>query len=59
MVGLCPAVPRSLVATVGLAIAGSLIADSHISWPPILCGVLKILYNIALLWIFRPVSSLE
>ncbi len=52
-------VPRSIAAAVSPAIAGALFAAGHEAWPLILCGVLKILYDIALLWTFRHVKPPE
>ncbi|MEQ1716237.1 MAG: MFS transporter [Hyphomicrobium sp.] len=51
--------PRSLAAAVGPAIAGALFAAGHEAWPLIICGVLKILYDIALLWAFQHVKPPE
>jgi MFS family permease len=53
------AVPRSLAAAASPAIAGALFAAGHDAWPLIICGVLKILYDIALLWTFRDVRPPE
>jgi len=52
-------VPRSLAAALSPALAGALFAAGHEAWPLILCGVLKILYDLALLWIFRHVRPPE
>lgn len=52
-------VPRSLASAVGPAIAGALFAAGHYSWPFIICGVLKIVYDLALLWTFRNVKPPE
>ena len=52
-------VPRSVAAAVSPAIAGALFAAGYEAWPLILCGVLKILYDIALLWTFRHVRPPE
>lgn len=52
-------VPRSLAASVSPAIAGALFAAGFEAWPLIICGVLKILYDIALLWTFRHVRPPE
>jgi MFS family permease len=53
------AVPRSLAAAMSPAIAGALFAAGLEAWPLIICGVLKILYDIALLWTFRHVTPPE
>jgi MFS family permease len=52
-------VPRSLAAAASPAIAGALFASGLQAWPLIICGVLKILYDIALLWTFRHVKPPE
>jgi MFS family permease len=52
-------VPRSLAAAASPAIAGALFAAGYVAWPLIICGVLKILYDIALLWTFRHVKPAE
>jgi MFS family permease len=46
-------VPRSLAAAASPALAGALFAAGYEAWPLIICGVLKILYDVALLWMFR------
>ena len=52
-------VPRSLAAALSPAIAGALFAAGLDLWPLMLCGVLKILYDLALLWSFRHVKPPE
>jgi len=52
-------VPRSLAAAASPAIAGALFASGLQAWPLIICGVLKILYDVALLWTFRHVKPPE
>jgi predicted MFS family arabinose efflux permease len=52
-------VPRSLAAAASPAIAGALFAAGFAAWPLIICGVLKILYDVALLWTFRHVRPAE
>jgi hypothetical protein len=52
-------VPRSLAAAASPAIAGALFAAGLQAWPLIICGVLKILYDVALLWTFRHVKPPE
>jgi len=53
------AVPRSLAAAVSPAIAGSLLAASSFGWPLVLCGALKITYDLLLLGMFRAVKPPE
>jgi MFS family permease len=53
------AVPRSLAAAAGPAIAGAIIAAGYTTAPFILCGLLKIAYDLALLWAFRHVKPPE
>ena len=53
------AVPRSLASSVGPAIAGVLLATPFSGLPLILCGVLKITYDVALLISFRHVKPPE
>lgn len=52
-------VPRSLAAAASPAIAGALFAAGHEAWPLIICGGLKILYDLALLWAFRHIRPPE
>ena len=52
-------VPRSLAAALSPAMAGALFAAGFEAWPLIICGVLKILYDLALLWTFRHVKPPE
>ncbi len=52
-------VPRSMAAAAGPVIAGSLFAAGFEAWPLIICGVLKILYDLALLWMFRHLKPPE
>jgi len=53
------AVPRSLASAASPALAGLLLAGSFRGWPLILCGVLKIVYDLLLLWQFRHVKPPE
>ena len=46
-------VPRSLASAIGPAIAGALFAAGYTAWPLVICGLLKIAYDLALLWAFR------
>jgi MFS family permease len=47
------AVPRSLAAAASPALAGALFAASYRAWPLVICGVLKIAYDLLLLVQFR------
>ncbi len=53
------AVPRSLAAAVGPVFAGWLLALSAFGWPLIICGALKIVYDLTLLVMFRHVRPPE
>ncbi len=52
-------VPRSLASAISPTLAGALLAAGYVAWPLILCGLLKIGYDIALLWMFRTVQPPE
>ena len=52
-------VPRSLAAAASPIIAGALFAAGLEAWPFLICGGLKILYDLALLWTFRHVKPPE
>lgn len=52
-------VPRSLAAAVSPALAGALLAASHRAWPLLICGALKISYDLLLLLQFRHVKPPE
>lgn len=52
-------VPRSLAAAASPAIAGALFAAGFEAWPLVICGALKILYDLALLWAFRNIKPPE
>ncbi len=52
-------VPRSLASAISPVLAGALFAAGYQAWPFIICGVLKILYDGALLWTFRHVRPPE
>ncbi len=52
-------VPRSLAAAGSPAIAGAMFAAGLEAWPFVICGALKILYDLALLWTFRQVKPPE
>jgi MFS family permease len=53
------AVPRSLAAAASPALAGAMFAAGHLAWPLLLCGGLKILYDLMLLAAFRHVRPPE
>lgn len=53
------AVPRSLAAAASPALAGALYAAGYTAAPLILCGVLKTLYDLTLLYTFRNVKPPE
>jgi MFS family permease len=53
------AVPRSLAAAAGPAMAGAIFAAGWQTAPFILCGVLKIAYDLTLLWAFRHIKPPE
>jgi MFS family permease len=52
-------VPRGLASAVSPAIAGAMFAAGWTAWPFIICGALKILYDLLLLWTFRHVRPPE
>lgn len=52
-------VPRSLAAAASPALAGALFAASYKAWPLIICGALKIAYDLLLLVQFRHVKPPE
>lgn len=47
------AVPRSLASSISPAIAGFMLAGPFSALPLVVCGSLKIAYDLALLWMFR------
>jgi len=53
------AVPRSLAAAVSPAIAGYMLSLTVFGWPLIVCGALKIVYDLMLLMMFRRVKPPE
>lgn len=53
------AVPRSLAASLSPALAGALFSASFRAWPLLLCGILKIVYDMLLLWQFRHLKAPE
>ena len=52
-------VPRSLAAAASPALAGALFAASFRAWPLLICGALKIVYDLLLLMQFRHVKPPE
>jgi MFS family permease len=52
-------VPRSLAASISPAMAGALFAAGHEAWPLIICGGLKILYDLVLLWALHHIKPPE
>ncbi|HEX7061932.1 MAG TPA: MFS transporter [Woeseiaceae bacterium] len=52
-------VPRSLAAAASPALAGALFAASYRAWPLLICGALKIVYDLLLLMQFRSVKPPE
>jgi MFS family permease len=52
-------VPRSLAAAVSPAIAGALFAAGLAAWPLLICGTLKIAYDLLLLFAFRHIKPPE
>ena len=53
------AVPRSLAAAASPALAGALFAAGYQAWPLLLCGGLKIFYDLLLLAAFRNIKPPE
>jgi hypothetical protein len=53
------AVPRSLASSISPTLSGALLATSFAGLPLLACGVLKIVYDIALLLSFRHVKPPE
>ena len=53
------AVPRSLAAAISPAISGYLLSVSTFGWPLVICGALKIIYDLTLLALFRKVKPPE
>jgi predicted MFS family arabinose efflux permease len=52
-------VPRSLAAALSPALGGALFAAGFEAWPLVICGFLKIAYDLALLWAFGQVKPPE
>jgi MFS family permease len=53
------AVPRSLASSLSPALAGALLTTTFLGLPLILCGTLKIVYDLALLFSFRHIKPPE
>jgi MFS family permease len=53
------AVPRSLASSISPAMTGVLLATSFSGLPLVACGVLKIVYDVALLYSFRHIKPPE
>jgi MFS family permease len=52
-------VPRGLASALSPALAGALFAAGHDAMPFLICGVMKIIYDVLLLWTFRHVRLPE
>jgi MFS family permease len=52
-------VPRGLASAASPVLAGALFAAGYSSLPLVVCGILKILYDLLLLWTFRSVKPPE
>jgi MFS family permease len=52
-------VPRGLASAASPALAGALMAAGYLAWPLVICGLLKIVYDLLLLWTFRGVKPPE
>jgi MFS family permease len=53
------AVPRSLASSISPAISGALLSTAFAGLPLIICGVLKIVYDLSLLFSFRHIKPPE
>src|SRR5437868_9939293 len=53
------AVPRTLASSISPAFAGVLLASSFAGWPLVICGALKIGYDLALLYSFQHIKPPE
>jgi MFS family permease len=53
------AVPRSLASAASPALAGLMFSTGHDAWPLIVAGGLKLVYDAALLWMFRHIRPPE
>ena len=52
-------VPRSLAASLSPVLAGAMLGASFQGWPLVICGVLKISYDLLLLLQFRHIKPPE
>ena len=52
-------VPKSLASALSPAIGGALFAAGYEAWPLVICGVLKTIYDLALLWAFAHIRPPE
>ncbi len=52
-------VPRSLAASLSPSLAGAMLGGSFLAWPFLICGVLKISYDLLLLLQFRHIKPPE
>ena len=53
------AVPRSLASSVSPALSGALLSTAFLGLPLVICGALKIVYDLALLFSFRHIKLPE
>jgi hypothetical protein len=53
------AVPRSLASSVSPALAGVLLSSGFLGLPLVVCGTLKIVYDLSLLFSFRHIKPPE
>ena len=53
------AVPRSLASAISPAISGALLSTAFAGLPLVICGVLKIVYDLSLLFSFRHIKPPE
>lgn len=53
------AVPRSLASALSPSLAGAMLTAGSFGWPLVLCGVLKIVYDLTLLAMFRKIKPPE
>jgi ABC-type transport system involved in cytochrome c biogenesis permease subunit len=52
-------VPRGLASAASPALAGAMMAAGYSAGPLVICGLLKIAYDLLLLWAFRGVKPPE
>jgi len=52
-------ISKSLAAAASPMMGGALFAAGFEAWPLVICGVLKILYDLALLWMYRHIKPPE